>query len=396
MITITPVIRSTKNTEYLPLHLRIIINRKKAFVKTHWMAKREWILPDGTITDAKLRKAVWQFIDYKMEELNRLNPLTAKEAKEIIEGDSSVSFTQFAQEYIPTVNVKRWDLWHQASKSLHTYVGKTDVKFSDLTVKTLQGWYDSLSGTKRIATMYPRIVRSIYIAGMRKYNDPDKGSERIKPYPDEYLQKPYQAPKVQKAASRTLSSEQIRQFATCDLSFGGMNYTDAREWVRAVCMLSFCLAGMNTADIFDLKKADLKDGRICYFRAKTKEKRPDGAYMEVTIPEQAYPFFNLLKDDDSEYLFTPASKFKTSKDFYNSVNKVLKTISRELKFPPMTGYSFRYSFASIAVNECGVPLEEVAFALNHATAHRITAGYVKKDFSRVDRVIDAVLNKVFS
>lgn len=41
-----------------------------------------------------------------------------------------------------------------------------------------------------------------------------------------------------------------------------------------------CFAGMNTVDIFNLKKEDYHDGIICYERAKTRKFRADKAYIE--------------------------------------------------------------------------------------------------------------------
>lgn len=65
----------------------------------------------------------------------------------------------------------------------------------------------------------------------------------------------------------------------------------------------FCLAGMNTADIFELRKSNLKEGMLCYQRQKTKKFRRDGAYLEIKIPERIIPLFNKYMDDeDSEYL----------------------------------------------------------------------------------------------
>jgi hypothetical protein len=41
-------------------------------------------------------------------------------------------------------------------------------------------------------------------------------------------------------------------------------------------------------------------------------------------------------------------------------------------------------------------MEDVAFCLNHASAHRITEDYIKKDFSTVYRVNRKVIDRIFS
>lgn len=397
MIRLTPCVRA-KRHEYEPLKIRIATNGTIAYLPTRWMAKPVWVLSDGSITNQRLSKEVSRFIDDTMDTLNRYDTsgMTATQIRMIIDtgGVGSPSFSEFARGYIVQIerDGKRWDLWHQAVKSLSVYLRLENIKFSDLTAKALQGWYDSLKKYKRASVLYPQLVRRIYVAGMRAYNDPDRGTEVVKPYPDDYLVKPKPAPSVSSSDKKALSSEQVRVFA-------GALLTDAQQWVRAVCMLSFCLAGMNVADLKTLTPSDYDGEKIRYRRSKTKGKRPDGAYMEVTVPDVARPYLDaLMKDAPDGLLLNVSARYAGShQDTLGHIRTVLKTIAKETGLPSnMSAYSFRYSFASIAVNECGVPLEEVAFALNHATAHRVTAGYVKKDFSRVDRVVEAVLKKVFT
>ena len=403
MIRLTPCVRS-KRHEYEPLKIRSATHGTIAYLSTRWMAKPEWVLSDGTITSQRLNKDVSRFIDDTMGTLNRYDTsgMTANQVRMIIDTGSvsSPSFSEFARDYMVQIerDGKRWDLWHQAVKSLSVYLRLENIKFSDLTAKALQGWYDSLRRFKRASVLYPQLVRRIYVAGMRAYNDPDRGTETVKPYPDDYLVKPKPAPSFSASERKALTSDQIRTFATADLSGGRADQTDAREWVRAVCMLSFCLAGMNVADLYDLTPDALKDGKICYHRAKTRGKRTDGAYMEVTVPDVARPYLDvLICGADGGQLLNLSARYACSrKDVRWHIQKTLRTISKLTCLPSnMSAYSFRYSFASIAVNECGVPLDEVAFALNHSSAHKVTAGYVKKDFSRVDRVIASVLDKVF-
>ena len=402
MLTLTPVIRSKKSAAFLPLHLRIQCNGDTAYASTPWNIRPEWLRSDGSITDKGTARAFDEYLDKCYAVLNRVDTrvMTARDIKALLEGDGdgAISFTVFAREYICQIEreEKRWDLWHQAVKSLHSFLGRDLVTFGDLTAKNLQGWFDSLKRYRRASVLYPQLVRRIYLSGMKKYNDPDAGVVRIRPYPDEYLERPRPAPAPSRASRRALSSEQVRVLACADLKTDRRDHTEAREWCRAVCIVSFALAGMNVADLFDLTPSDFDGGKVRYYRAKTKGKRPDGAYMEVTVPPEIRPFWEALtKDPAPGFLLNISARYADRGGVHNHLGKILRGIARDTGLPVMTIYSFRYSFASIAVNECGVPLEEVAFALNHASAHKVTAGYVKKDFSRVDRVVRAVLDKVF-
>ena len=53
------------------------------------------------------------------------------------------------------------------------------------------------------------------------------------------------------------------------------------ELGRDVAKMVLCLAGMNTVDIYELRKEDYRNGCICYKRAKTKKFRADDAYFEI-------------------------------------------------------------------------------------------------------------------
>ena len=55
-------------------------------------------------------------------------------------------------------------------------------------------------------------------------------------------------------------------------------------------------------------------------------------------------------------------------------------------------YCARHSFATIARNDCGVGMDDIALCLTHASFYRVTDTYVKPDFSRVDRVIEKVVD----
>ena len=63
--------------------------------------------------------------------------------------------------------------------------------------------------------------------------------------------------------------------------------------------------------------------------------------------------------------------------------------------PALTSYSFRHSWATIARNDVGASVDDVALALNHASAHHVTDKYIRKDFRRVDELNAEVLALVF-
>jgi len=62
---------------------------------------------------------------------------------------------------------------------------------------------------------------------------------------------------------------------------------------------------------------------------------------------------------------------------------------------PVSTYSFRHSWATIAQVVFEAGLDVVGLCLNHASPLRVTAGYVKTDFSIIDRLNIKILRYVF-
>lgn len=65
---------------------------------------------------------------------------------------------------------------------------------------------------------------------------------------------------------------------------------------KDVALLSFCMAGMNTADLYFMKKENLKKWKLCYNRHKTETERDDSAYIEIIVPEMIRPLFENIKE----------------------------------------------------------------------------------------------------
>ena len=80
-----------------------------------------------------------------------------------------------------------------------------------------------------------------------------------------------------------------------------------------------CLAGINTVDIYRLKKEDYHDGIIGYERAKTRNARRDNAYIEMRVPGIILPLFEKYLDKtESPYLFNFHQRMTSSDSFGGS------------------------------------------------------------------------------
>ena len=161
-------------------------------------------------------------------------------------------------------------------------------------------------------------------------------------------------------------------------------------------LLSFALVGINTVDLYHLKKGDLKDGVLTYCRAKTDSKREDKALMSVRVEPEAAAIIERRKGMVGNLLMF-ATRYGTDSEFNRAMNIGLKEVGKLCKIEKLTTYHARHTWATLARNEVGVTLGDVGEALNHSPrgSERVTDIYVERDFSRVWETNRKVLDLVF-
>ena len=399
MATFKACIKTQRNDGLFAVFIRITHNRAARYINTGKTIDKSKIRK-GEIKDITLLSYCSNLIKQYSERLNAVD-ITNWTANDIVAYlqniDEDISFSKYARKYVRDMAVNRGmernsKNYKWAYQSLEKFAGTDDIMFSRLTTKFIQDWIKTLESTSRAKEMYPICNRMIYNAGLEEYNDYDRNIIRIKLQPFRKIE----IPKADVPEKRALSIDVLRAF------FNGKNpetklKASLPELSKDIAEMVFCLAGMNTADIFELRKNNLKEGMLCYQRQKTKKFRRDGAYLEIKIPERIIPLFNKYMDDeDSEYLLNFNKRYQDSNCFNINVNHGLKAYCEYNKLPKMCIYNFRHSWATIAQNYCGASIEEVGFALNHSSAHKITEGYIQKDYSPITRLNTKVLDCIFS
>lgn len=158
-------------------------------------------------------------------------------------------------------------------------------------------------------------------------------------------------------------------------------------------ILSFCLMGINSVDLYNVKK--LEHGILKYNRTKTKDRRSDDAYIEVRI----HPFIKKLMakwKGTGGYVFNFRKRFKHPEDFNRSLNVGLKTIGDELHMPGLQFYQARHTFATLSRNMMKFSKSDVDEALNHVGSYDIADVYITKDFSIINENNFKLIDKVFN
>lgn len=77
------------------------------------------------------------------------------------------------------------------------------------------------------------------------------------------------------------------------------------------------------------------------------------------------------------------------------VNRHLKDIASDLGLPPITTYTARYTWATLALS-IDTPIEVISQALGHSYGQAVTLGYIMPDRRKVDNANSKVLGLIVS
>ena len=392
MPTFKAKIRRRRANGFHSVYILCTHNRELFYIKTDLVVQDSGVNEKGEVTDPRILMRASAIICTYYDRLQgrRIDHLTAKEVVEIVT-DSAVEdipFVSFAEAYIRKISergVKRADNYRYALNSFLSFAGKPSIGFSEVTSKLLRQWIESLAHTKRAKSMYPTLLKAIFNAGMEEHNDYDRGVVRVANRPFEFLK----IPSSDTPEKRSVSVEQLRAF------FSHAPKGRQARYAQDVARVSFCLAGMNVADLYELTPDNLQWDKLCYHRAKTKGKRSDKAYMEISIPPQAMEALARLTEGARDgYLLNLSERYYDRHTCTSYISRGITKLCKEAGLPPMTSYAIRHSWATIARNEVGASEEDVAFALNHSSAHKVTDRYIRKDYARVDKLNAEVVELV--
>lgn len=380
MTTFEVCIRSVRKDGYAQTYIRLIHNSKPDYIKTNFVVDKKKVR-SGKVIDQYVLVECSVIIKGYMNKLNgvKTDNWTVSQVKEFILRDGSdISFTDFADEFINKMIKQGRDApagnYRSSVNSLKKFMRKENIFFSDITSKIIKKWIESLQETSRAKNMYPTSIKTIFDAGLEKYNDYDNGIIIIKNMPFRKDMIPDSDTPLKRSVERRVLKSVFKSTAT-----GG-----TEELARDVSKLIFYLAGINAVDLYKLEHSNYVNGKLCYNRSKTKNKRKDKAYFEITVPDEIKPLLTKYK---GVRLFNFSERYYTSKEFCKAVNTGLKRFG-------LTTYVFRHSWATIAQNICGASTELVAYCLNHSSAHKEAEGYIRKDFSRVDVLNNKVIRYI--
>jgi len=305
------------------------------------------------------------------------DPDFIKFARAEIERLKAAGRTGVAKNHFSTVN------------AIERHIGAKELPVSAITVKFLRGFEafirekpgsDNNKGQSRAPALYLSNLRALHNKMKQAYNDEDAG---VIPIPLSPFQR-YKLPVEKATRKRALEVDQVKQIYK--LPEGGSRFTLARDCF----ILSFALIGMNSVDLYNCPPA--VKGYLTYKRKKTSSRRKDEALISIKITKGIKNLVEKYKDETGLRAFNFYQHYVNKDGFNKSINKGLKEIGKKLKIEDLEFYAARHSWATIALNDCGVDKYTVHSALNHVDeVMRVTDIYLKENWVAINEANRKVL-----
>ena len=333
-----------------------------------------------------------------------VNRLLCKE-----EAEKPIDFIAFSKKWISETTIKGKDNYTTALNSFIRFLGKEELEIKKITVDLLEQYRDYIIKVRkervkalqaegkrvpsnRCLSLYLMSLRHLYGEAQRFYNKPDKGLIRIPHTPFEY----FKIPKQEATRKRAVTPQQIK--AIWNLPYQkihkGVKHTCRPDLAKDCFILSFCLMGINSVDLYNA--TELRGNKLVYCRTKTKDRRLDKAKMEVDVPNMVLPIIEKYRDTTGQRLFKFYKDYRDHKAFNKAINKGLKEIGDLLQIEDLEYYAARHSWATIALNKCKIDKYTVHAALNHVDENmRVTDIYIERDFVNENKANQKVVKYVF-
>lgn len=401
MATLRICVQKPRKDGFYPVYIRVTHNRKVIFIRTDKVVNQKGLSRSGEVKDPFVLELLNRTVVDYLERLNRVD-VTNWTVQEVVNflktGTEDISFSEYARRHADRMvdegHVRNARNYVLALQHLERFLGTTDVKFSALTSATIEKWIRSLSTTSRAKEMYPVCLRQVFRAALLDYNDYDKGVMRIKTNPWMRVR----IPRADRPEKLAITPEEARAFFAAPLPQTKV-VAPLSEVGRDTAMFVLCLAGINTVDLYNMRKGDYHEGILHYKRSKTRGSRSDEAYIEMRVPPILQPLMEkYATGDDDDRLFSFHNRFSTSDSFGSGANTGIKQICESMG---ITGdsrycvYTFRHTWGTVAQNDCGATIAEVAFAMNHSDGHNVTRGYIRPDFSPAWELNEKVVEFIF-
>lgn len=377
--------------------IRLTYDRRVKYIATNEFVEKKDITASGRIKNMAVVERCEDLIRVYRKRIGELNlEVNAMDIDDVVRyvtmkrNAGGLSFTGYAEKWLEESEAKGKKNYRSAVNALKRFVGREEIMFDEVTVNLMRGFEKWLGDKLRAASLYCSAIVKMFNDAREYYNDEDNDVVLIK-----HSLRRYHAPKPAVAEKRALPLEVVRRiFALPYDGKGTKGRCSVHDLALDCYRLSFCLMGMNSADLWAAE--DYEDGMIVYHRAKTKDRRSDGAEMRVVVPDVVRDVFERWRDADGERVFSFHCRFSTPENLNKSINEGLKAVGREVGVEGLQFYSARHSMATIALNDAGISKWLVNDMLCHVDpAMKVTELYIKKDYRPINEANERLMMYVF-
>ena len=367
--------------------------------------------------DTSIKRAIDGLVLYYREQCFKLqldqNHYSLDEIIEFLNGEQekqqTIDFIKFSREWIASTTIKGAPNYTTAINALVRFVGKEELDINLITLDFLESFKAFLNKEREIRTkrlmqqgkripsnrslsLYLISIKKLFNEAKKKYNKKEKNLILIPNSPFMELE----IPKQEATRKRAISADIIKKLWK-------LPYKDMKKGYKSTCrynlakdcfILSFCLMGINSADLYNA--TEMEGYTIVYNRTQTKDRRLDKAQMKVDIPRLVLPLVEKYKDKTGKRLFNFYQYYADEKGFNKAINYGLKEIGTILEIDDLEYYAARHSWATIALNKVGIDKYIVHAALNHIDdAMKVTDIYIERDFVNENKANTKVAKYVF-
>lgn len=367
--------------------------------------------------DTSIKREIDRLVLYYREQCLKLqldqNHYSLDEIIEFLNGEQekqqTIDFIKFSREWIAFTTIKGAPNYTTAINALVRFVGKEELDINLITLDFLEQFKAFLIGERdartkklmqqgkrvtsnRTLSLYLVSIKKLFNEAKRKFNKKDKNLILIPNSPFE----DFKIPKQEATRKRAIPADIIKKVWK-------LPYKDMKKGYKSTCrynlakdcfILSFCLMGINSADLYNA--TEMRGNTIIYNRTKTKARRLDGAKMMVDIPKIVQPLIDKYKDSTGKRLFNFYQYYGDEKTFNKAINSGLKEIGAILEVDDLEYYAARHSWATIALNKVGIDKYIVHAALNHIDdSMKVTDIYIERDFVNENKANTKVVKYVF-
>ena len=228
----------------------------------------------------------------------------------------TIDFIKFSREWIASTTIKGAPNYTTAINALVRFIGKEELDVNLITTIFLENFKAFLNKEREVRmkkliqqgkrvpsnrslSLYLVSIKKLFKEAQKKYNKRENNLILIpnNPFID------FEIPKQEATRKRAIPADIIKKVWK-------LPYKDMKKGYKSTCrynlakdcfILSFCLMGINSADLYNA--TEMANNTITYNRTKTKDRRLDNAQMKVDIPKIALPLIEKYRDKSGKRLF---------------------------------------------------------------------------------------------